>query len=612
MTRNAQALQPLPLLALLGFLAGAATVLPAAQEPASPAVPGMVRIPAGDAVIGRSEKEIQPMLDAERNPDNRWVMGGEVGRHTVSLPEYWIAPTHVTNEMYLEYVKASGARPPATWAKLSKEEIEQLLLIGKTAKPGYKWDEETQGEWWSKHWMDAGVSWEMPPSRALDPVVFVNYEEAQAYCTWAGLRLPTEEEIIRAGRGEQVQDYPFGNEFDRAAVAHNATTPSAIAFKRVPVGMFPVNRSSFGVLDLVGNVWSWTTSVYLPYPEFPREGLYASVLQPGEKRPEKLRVSPNWDASRKVLKGGNFSAAAEFCRLDVRLGMDPGFAVSVIGFRVASSGAPAADAATMRALGVRSSVLGFSPDRDLDRSRVLGVERRIWPDMAEIEARRMPPEKPFKQPELPPDYRVFGPCEVLAIAPLVNPFEREDYPETQTIEKAAMREFIFPTLGVFTTSVALAEPALPAGNYVLAWMPAFKDRELLELGALLPEKDMPKTPVTPDEVKMKRAGLAGRLILPGKEHLLFLDEDGNAAGAVPLLVDFKLQAEKTVRHDMELDLAKQRWTFWLKLPGKTNKAYGLSFAVETADAVEMTENRWQGDYGVRPPAKKAIQAEQPK
>jgi formylglycine-generating enzyme required for sulfatase activity len=606
MTRNALASPLLPAAGMaLALLAcsvlaqePAATTTPAAP-PAPPPITtnGLILIPAGDVIVGLTEKQALPLIQQARNKDDRWVMAGEVGQHTVSLPEFWIAPTHVTNEMYLEYVNATGARPPATWLRLTKEELDQIILAGQTTNPAFKWDEETQGLWWDKHWKDPGVQWEMPASRALEPVVFVTWHDAMAYCAWAGLRLPTEEELVRAGRGDQFQDYPFGAKFDRALVEHNATTPSNLAFKRLPVGMLKGNVSGFGVHDLVGNVWSWTSSAYLPFEGFPGSGLTVTIPGDSSKKPEKVSVIPNWDGSRKVLKGGNFSSSQEFCRLDVRVGCDPTAAVSIVGFRVAATGLPAADAATLRARTVRSSVLGFSPDRDLDRARVLGVERRGWPDMAAIAARRNPPETPgVRQPELPPDYRVFGPIEVFAVAPLANPFEREDFPEIATLEKAGLRELQFPTLGVLTTTVALSEPELPAGNYVLAWMPAFKDRELLELGALLPEKDMPKTPVEPDEEKAKRAGVTGRLILPGKEHLLFLDQDGVAVGAVPLLDDFKLQAEKQVRHDLELDLVKQRWIVHLELPGKAAKSYGLRFGIKTADPAATAEGHWDGDH----------------
>lgn len=599
MLRFAPARTPLPLLVLLGAL-GCVVAASARQEPAAlPPPAGLVHIPAGDVVLGLDEKEGMKMVLAARTPADRWVMAGEIGRHTLRLPDFWLAPTHVTNEMYLEYVQATGARPPATWAALSKEQIQRIIEIGKSTQPGYAFDEERQGEWWVQHWRDEGVSWRMPPDRALEPVVFVSWNETLDYCTWAGLRLPTEAELVRAGRTDGDQQYPFGSAFDREAVSHNGTLPVALAFKRVPVGMLEKNVSSFGIHDLVGNVWSWTSSAYLPFEGFPKGGLRV----PGEKRGQEVAVIPNWDGSRKVLKGGNFQLSPEFCRLDVRVGCDPPAAVSVIGFRVASSGAPAADAAILHARKVRSSVLGYSPERDLDGARVLGVERRTWPDMAAIEARRAKPATTgFVMPELPPDYRVFGPCEVLAFTPLADPFERDDYPESRMVEKVAQRDLAFPTLGVFSTTSALAEPELPAGSYVLAWMPAFKDKELLEMGALIPEKDLPKTPVEPDEVKVKRAGVAGRLLLPDKEHLLFLDADGQAAGAVVLLDEFKLLPEKPLPHRLELDLVKRRWDFRIKLPGKSGKAYGLRFAIKTGDPTEMLEGHWIGVYETIRPA----------
>jgi formylglycine-generating enzyme required for sulfatase activity len=115
MTRNALASPLLPAAGIaLSLLACNAMAQGTAADAAPPAPPvqasgnGLIRIPAGDVVIGLTEKQALPLIEAARNKDDRWVMAGEVGQHVVSLPEYWIAPTHVTNEMYLEYVNATG------------------------------------------------------------------------------------------------------------------------------------------------------------------------------------------------------------------------------------------------------------------------------------------------------------------------------------------------------------------------------------------------------------------------------------------------------------------------------------------------------------------------
>ncbi len=594
---------PAGTLVLAFALACTAAALAPAQDPGSPrSFPGLIRIPAGNVVVGVTEKQAESRIVAARSPADRWVLGGEVGKHVESLSEYWISPTHVTNEMYLEYVKASSARPPATWLLLTKEERDRLITEGQSRDKTFVWDEDTQGVWWDKHWQDEGVRWEMPATEALEPVVFVTWKDAMNYCTWAGLRLPSEQELIRAGRGDAEYDYPFGAEFNREAVAHNATSPSGLAFKRLPVAMLPKNVSSFGVRDLIGNVWSWTTSPYKAYEGFPANGLKVKVKEPGEKKETEVRVIPNWDGSRKVIKGGANKDGNDFCRLDVRVGLDPEAAASLVGFRVAASGVPGRDAAMMRARSARSSVLGHSPERDLDGQVVLGLEHRVWPDMAEIASRRAAPVKPgFKQPELPVDYLVFGPCSSLALVPVADPFGSRDFPEIKSLEAAAGKDFDFPTFAVFTSSVQLKEPELPAGTYVLAWMPAFKDRQLLEIGALLPAKDMPKTPVTPDEIKMKRAGVSGLLIVPDKEHLLFLDADGLAVAALPLNDAFKLAAEKQVHHELVLNLAKGYWEYHVKLPGKSGKAYGLSFSVRTADAAFTQEGYWDGEFRIERP-----------
>ncbi len=607
------------LLAAVALSAG--HLLAATQDAGAPpqwAPAGLVRIPAGLTLVGQEQKVAEERIRSERNPTNRWVLGGEVGRHSVRVEEFWISPTPVTNEMYLEFVRATGTRPPATWAVIPKELKDRIIEENKQKNPGFVWDESFQGLWWEKNWQDPTFSWAMPPERALEPVVFVTFDEAQSYCAWAGLRLPTEEELVRAARGDGDLDYPFGKEFQREVVAHNTTLPAGLAFKRLPVAMLP-NASPYGVYDLVGNVWQWTTSSYTAFDAFPKVGFKVKIKDQitddkgKTKIVEKLEtVMPNWDASRKVIKGGCFAVDPSFCRIDTRLGFDPVYASQMVGFRVVSSGKPAVDGAAMRTRNLRSLVLGGKPEAELAPLQTLGIERRSQPDLAAIEAARKPPEKPLTAPTLPASYRVPGATQVIALIPRRDPFGSADYPETTAIDREARKTRQFPVLAALTTDLALAEPWIPAGNYVLAWMPSFKEEDLLAMGALLPEKDMPKTPIEPDPEKKPGFDLSRVILQPTKEHLLFVNDEGVAVGAVALVDDLKNQLEKVLAHSLTLDMEKDALDFRLRVPGRTGKAYGLRFRVRATDAQGQSLVRagyWDGEYevvklppGAKPPA----------
>jgi len=178
----------------------------------------MVYIPSGKFTLGTRDAEIDAWLKWHL-ADQRQLFQDEQPQCRVNLPGYWIGRTEVTNAQYRRFVQVTGHRAPDHWK-------------GGQAPPG------------------------------LDnlPVVFVDFDDAHAYCEWAGGHLPTELQWEKAARGTDGRQYPWGNAWDPDKCANWSNSRDA-----QPVGRYPAGASPYGCLDTVGNVWEWCADWYNPY-----------------------------------------------------------------------------------------------------------------------------------------------------------------------------------------------------------------------------------------------------------------------------------------------------------------------------------------------------------
>jgi formylglycine-generating enzyme required for sulfatase activity len=163
-----------------------------------------------------------------------------------------------------------------------------------------------------------------------DYPVNLNWFQADAYATWRGGRLPTEAQWEYAARGPDNRVYPWGSTFEANALNFcDVNCPPSTTYERdpnaddgysqlAPVGSFPIGVSWVGALDMAGNAWEWTSSIYQPYPYHFEDGREDQTVT---------------DASR-VLRGGTWFSNAEQVRAACRFQTDPDRTAIARGLRV--------------------------------------------------------------------------------------------------------------------------------------------------------------------------------------------------------------------------------------------------------------------------------------
>jgi formylglycine-generating enzyme required for sulfatase activity len=241
-----------------------------AQAEGRDAQPGMILIPKGSFTMGSTQKDIQWVAEKFFSASLEWYLD-ETPAHKVNLKAFYIDKHEVTNEEFLTFRESVSGRNP------------KFMEEPKFNKPRY-------------------------------PVVGIAWQEAVDYCRWMKKRLPTEAEWEKAARGDDARYYPWGNEPDntksnvRGLEDENRYT--------APVGDYEESRSPFGVYDMAGNVWEWTSDWYQPYAGNTQESdLYGTTL--------------------KVIKGGSWHSNMDLARSAIRGKAIPYQPQNYIGFRCA-------------------------------------------------------------------------------------------------------------------------------------------------------------------------------------------------------------------------------------------------------------------------------------
>lgn len=230
------------------------------QAPSGSGLAGDAQIPGGRFMLGAT-------------PGSGFVFDNEKWGHAHDVAPFRIARAAVSNSDFAAFVDAGGYSNRECWDDAGWDwRVEQRL-----EHPVY-WRRDTNG--WEQRHFDA---WH--PLRPHAAVIHVSWFEAQAYCRWAGRRLPSELEWEVAAAAQPTPDgrrladkkrtYPWGETEPTAELANL----DGHALGTIDVGALPAGDSAFGCRQMIGNVWEWTTTEFGPYPGFTPD-MYADYSQP--------------------------------------------------------------------------------------------------------------------------------------------------------------------------------------------------------------------------------------------------------------------------------------------------------------------------------------------
>ena len=249
-------------------------------------------------------------------PEESFVFDNEKWAHPVEVEPFAMARAAVTQAEFAAFVEDGGYGRRQWWS----EEGWCWRQSAGAEHPLY-WQRQSGGGWLRRHF-DRWVGLE--PHL---PAIHVNWYEAQAYCRWARRRLPSEAEWEMAaasapdGRGcsQRKRLFPWGDEAPAAGRANLDWQ----AMGCVDVGALPAGDSGFGCRQMIGNLWEWTSSTFLPYPGF-------------EPDPYKEYSEP-WFKTRKVMRGGCWATRSRLIRSNYRNFQTPDRRDVWVGFRTCAA-----------------------------------------------------------------------------------------------------------------------------------------------------------------------------------------------------------------------------------------------------------------------------------
>lgn len=311
---------------------------------------GMVWVPGGEFTQGAV-------------PHDKMAMSHEKPAHKVYVEGFYMDIHEVTNAQFAQFVEQTGyvtvAERKIDWKEMKKQLppdtpkphdsiLQPGSLVFKKTKSSVP-NLYDYSQWWE--WK-IGANWRHPngPDTDIDgkenhPVVHIAFEDAQAYCKWAGRRLPTEAEWEYAARaGQTGSTFFWGNDVSLLSSYANSwegefpvqNTQEDGYERRAPIQSYPKN--DFGLYDMAGNVWEWTSDWYNTNYYRQLESTNKVAINP--QGAENALNPNNPYVNEKVIKGGSFLCSASYCasyRISARMATSPDSGQEHLGFRTVRS-----------------------------------------------------------------------------------------------------------------------------------------------------------------------------------------------------------------------------------------------------------------------------------
>ena len=257
-------------------------------------LPGDAEVPGGEFMLGATH-------------DLPFVFDNEKWAHPVHIAPFRISRAPVTNEQFAAFVEDGGYANDGHWSEAGRRWRSEA-----GARLPVYWSRTPDG-FYARHYD------KIEPLKPHAPVIHVNWYEAEAYCRWAGRRLPTEAEWEMAASGGDATGhkrlYPWGDELP----APRHANLDGRLLGPVDVAAFPEGDSAFGCRQMLGNVWQWCADDFSPYPGFVSDP-YKDYSEP-------------WFGDHKVLRGSSWATRGRMLRNTWRNFALPGRRDIFAGFR---------------------------------------------------------------------------------------------------------------------------------------------------------------------------------------------------------------------------------------------------------------------------------------